>query len=131
MAANKTLEPALATWVCSDANNSSRYDAGTAQLESTHAEDATPYSVNLAYTVIDERLYLNAGDTETQWVRNMTADPNVRLRIEGEIYELSARRVEAAAEIDTFAEAWTNQSFFRRDPRELDGEVWIYELVAR
>jgi hypothetical protein len=102
-------------------------DYGTAQLE-TRPED--PYSVNLGYTILDGALYINAGDTETQWVQNITADPQVRLRMEGVIYELHADRVTDAAEIASFAQAWTSQSMFRRDPTELD-EVWIYRLRAR
>ena len=43
-------------------------DYGTAQLE-TRPED--PYSVNIAFTVLDGSLYVNAGDTETRWVQNM------------------------------------------------------------
>jgi hypothetical protein len=102
-------------------------DYGTAQLE-TLPED--PYSVNLAYTILDGRLYINAGDTETQWVKNMTLDPNVRLRLDGALYELRAERVSDPAEIAAFAKAWTDQSMFRRDPTELD-QVWIYRLVTR
>ena len=102
-------------------------DYGTVQLESRPSD---PYSVNIAYTIVDGQLYINAGDTETQWVKNMAADPNVRLRMEGALYELQAERVTDAAAIDAFGEAWTNQSMFRRDPRELE-RVWIYQLVAR
>ena len=45
------------------------------------------------------------------------------------LYSLRAERVTDAAEIAAFAEAWTNQSMFRRDPTELT-EVWIYRLVS-
>ena len=45
---------------------------GTVQLE-THPED--PYSVNIAFTVIEGRLYINAGDTQTRWVKNIAASP--------------------------------------------------------
>ncbi len=75
-------------------------------------------------------MYLNAGDTETQWVKNMDADPAVRLRVEGTVYELLAERVTNTAEIERFAAAWTDQSTFRRDPTELE-QVWIYRLRAR
>ena len=114
------VAPAPADWTFAG-------DSGTVQLESRPTD---PYSVNIAYTIIDGRLYINAGDTETQWVQNMSADPNVRLRLEGTLYELRAERVSDATEIDAFGEAWTGQSMFRRDPRELD-RVWIYQLVAR
>jgi len=102
-------------------------DYGTVQLE-TRPED--PYSVNIAYTVMNGRLYINAGDTETQWVQHMTANPLVRLRLEGSLYDLRADRVTDDAEIAEFGKAWTDQSIFRRDPAELD-EVWVYRLVAR
>ncbi len=102
-------------------------DYGTVQLE-THPED--PYSVNIAYTVMNGRLYINAGDTETQWVQHMTANALVRLRLEGSLYDLRADRVTDDAEIAEFGKAWTDQSIFRRDPAELD-EVWVYRLVAR
>lgn len=102
-------------------------DYGTIQLETRPEE---PYSVNIAYTVIDGRVYINAGDTETQWVKNLTADPLVRMRMEGVLYELRAERVSDSVEISKFGEAWTDQSMFRRDPVALD-EVWIYRLVSR
>jgi len=102
-------------------------DAGTMQLE-THPTE--PYSVNLAYTIVGGRFYVNAGGTETQWARNIALDANVRLRLDDRVYDLRARRVDDPAEIDAFAEAWTAQSFFRRDPRGYD-EVWLYELRAR
>jgi hypothetical protein len=102
-------------------------DSGTGQIE-TRPED--PYSVNLVFTVVEGRVYVNAGASETRWVKNIQADPRVRLRIEGRIYELRADRVTDAAEIAAFGEAWTSQSFFRRDPRKPD-EVWIYRLDPR
>jgi len=102
-------------------------DAGTMQLESRPGD---PYSVNIAYTFIDGVPYINAGDTETAWVNNIAADPLVRARIDGVLYELRAVRVTDEAEIARFAEAWTGQSMFRRDPSALD-RVWIYRLVAR
>ena len=112
--------PAPSDWVFAG-------DYGTVQLE-TRPED--PYSVNVAFTVVDGEIYLNAGNTETRWVKNMTQNPLVRLRMDGRLYDLRAERVTGAAEIAAFAEAWTGQSMFRRDPAKLD-KVWIYRLVAR
>jgi hypothetical protein len=100
---------------------------GTVQLE-TRPED--PYSVNIAFTVLDGRLYINAGSTETRWVKNIASNPLVRLRMEGVLYDLRAERVRDPVEIAAFAGAWTSQSVFRRDPTGLD-EVWIYRLVSR
>ncbi len=113
-------EPAPPSW-------SGVGDSGTVQLET---DPVDPYSVNVAYTVLDGRLYINAGDTETRWVKNILADPDVRLRLNGQVYDLRAERVTNEAEIERFGKAWTDQSMFRRDPAELD-QVWLYQLVAR
>ena len=102
-------------------------DYGTIQLE-TRPRD--PYSVNIAYTVLDGRLYVNAGDTETRWVQNIAADPRVRMRLDGALYELRAERVTDPDEVAAFGSAWTSQSIFRRDPTALE-EIWIYRLVRR
>ncbi len=100
-------------------------ESGTVQLE-TRPE--APYSVNVAFTVIDGQLYINAGGTATQWVQNIAANPLVRLRVNGVLYDLRAERVTDSAEIAAFGEAWTSQSAFRRDPTELD-EVWLYRFA--
>ena len=102
-------------------------DYGNAQLETNPTE---PYSVNLVYTVMDDVLYVNAGDNEAQWVKHMNADPQVRLRIDDNIYELRAERVTDTDEIAAFAEAWTSQSMFRRDPTGYE-VVYIYRLLPR
>ena len=101
-------------------------DTGTVQLE-TRPED--PYSVNIACAIVDDQLYISAGDTKAQWVENMELDPLVRLRIEGEIYELRAERVTDDTEMQAFADEWTKRSW-ARDPTTLD-EVWVYRLQAR
>jgi hypothetical protein len=100
---------------------------GTAQLE-TRPDD--PYSVNFTYTVVSGRIYANAGDTETTWAKNVNADPRVRLRVDGALYELRAERVTDPAEIAVFGKAWLSQSSTRRDPSGFD-EVWLYRLEPR
>ncbi len=99
----------------------------TAQLE-TRPED--PYSVNIAVIVIEGSLYINAGDTETQWVKNIAANSHVRLRLDDVLYESRAERVTSADTIATFGKVWTSQSMFMRDPSELD-EVWLFRLIPR
>ena len=86
--------------------------------------------MNLAYTVLNGTLYVNAGGTRTQWVENLDAHPEVLLRIEDTLYELRAVRVQDEAEIAAFSQAWLSQSTFRRDPQGYD-EVFVYRLVAR
>jgi hypothetical protein len=101
-------------------------DVGTIQLE-TRPED--PYSVNIACAVVGDALYVSAGDNKSQWVENMEANPIVRLRLEGEIYELKARRVTDDAEMRAFAAEWTKHSW-ARDPTTLD-VAWVYRMEAR
>lgn len=101
-------------------------DAGTVQLETRPEE---PYSVNIACAVVGNQLYVSAGDNRSRWVEHMAANPLVRLRIDGEVYELRAKRVTDDAEMRAFAEEWTKNSW-ARDPTTLD-EVWVYRLEAR
>lgn len=113
-----SVQPAPRLWELPD-------DFGVVQLETRPEE---PYSVNIAYTQINGALYINAGDTETEWVKHMESDPRVRLRREGVIYVARAIRVTQDEEITRFGAAWTAESMFHRDPAELD-VVWIYRLV--
>ena len=97
------------------------------QLEANPSE---PYSINIAYTIVGDQLYVYAGDTKTEWVQYMEVDPNVRFRREGLIYELRAERVTEDADRVAFAKAWAARGFFSRDPQTLD-EVWLYRLLPR
>lgn len=99
--------------------------ASVIQLETNPAE---PYSVNIAYTIVGEHLYVYAGDTKTRWVEDMEADPSVRFRRGGLIYELRAVRVSDEAERVAFAKVWAARGSFSRDPQTL-GEVWLYRLL--
>lgn len=102
-------------------------DAGTIQLETRPDE---PYSVNIACVTVGDALYVSAGDSKTRWVQNMEADPRVRARIGGTLYDLRARRVVDEAEMRAFATAWTALGAWARDPTQL-GEVWVYRLEPR
>jgi hypothetical protein len=102
-------------------------DFATVQLE-TRPED--PYSVNISYTQIAGRLYINAGDTEKKWVTHMEVNPLVRLRTGDVIYLARAERVVDPAEVSEFGDAWVSHSMFLRDPDDLE-EVWVYRLVPR
>ena len=112
--------PAPFTWALTE-------DFAVAQLETR--PDA-PYSVNIAYTQISGRLFINAGDTETTWVEHIETNPRVRLRTGKVIYAARAERVTEASEIAEFGRAWVAESSFHRDPTALD-QVWIYNLVPR
>ncbi len=102
-------------------------DAGTIQLE-TRPED--PYSVNIACATVGDALYVSAGDSRTRWAQNIEANPLVRARIEGSVYDLRARRVVDDVEMRAFAAAWVQLGAWARDPTKL-GEVWVYRLEPR
>jgi hypothetical protein len=61
------------------------------QLE-TRPED--PYSVNIWMIARGPDLYVATGDDPTRWSRMLDENPDVRVRIRGQIYELEAYRVE-------------------------------------
>ena len=87
-----------------------------------------PYSVTVACTLVDGQMYVNAGGRESPWAANIIADPNVRVRIDGKIYDVRGIRVEDKAEIARFGKVWTSQGFFLRDPTQFS-EVWVFRLV--
>jgi hypothetical protein len=101
---------------------------GTIQLE-TRPDD--PYSVNLWGVGVGRSYYVGSGGGgESTWVEHISADPNVRLRIGGAIYELRAVRTEDPAElapvrqsymekydVDQAAEEWDAAWFYRLEPR--------------
>lgn len=101
-------------------------NGSTIQLETNPAD---PYSVNIAAAIVGQDLYVSAGDNHATWAQYMDADPRVRVRIDGDVYELAARRVTDASELDAFAEVWL-QNAWARDPRGFD-EVFVYELGPR
>ncbi len=65
------------------------------QLE-TRPED--PYSVNIWMIASGPDLYVATGDDPTRWSRILDENPDVRVRIQGQIYELEAYRVDDVEE---------------------------------
>jgi hypothetical protein len=63
----------------------------TIQLE-TRPED--PYSVNIWLTRVGDAVYVFAGSDQSNWIQNIAAEPRVRLRIDGRIYQRRAVGVE-------------------------------------
>jgi hypothetical protein len=99
----------------------------TVQLE-TRAAD--PYSVNLWVIALGPTLYVHAGASRSEWVENMEADPNVRLRVNGSIYQLTASRVEDQAEFDRFSNAY-EQKYGSRPRNGSVTEAYLFRLAAR
>ena len=54
----------------------------------------------------------------------------MRARVEGNVYELRARRVVDRAELQKFAVVWMSLGSWARDPMQFQ-EVWVYQLGPR
>ncbi len=102
-------------------------EVSTVQLE-TRPED--PYSVNIWAVGLGPQIYLHAGANRSTWVENMEADANVRLQVEGAIYELEASRVKGQDEFDRFSDAY-EQKYGRRPRNEDVEEAYLFRLQAR
>lgn len=66
----------------------------------TRSED--PYTVNTWVTRAGDGIYVFAGTEDKTWIRNVLADPRVRIRIGGRIHERSAVRVASLEEKRAF-----------------------------
>jgi hypothetical protein len=99
----------------------------TMQLETAPGD---PYSVNIWVTAVGDRLYVHAGANRATWVENIEADPQVRLRVEGSIYELAAARVETQEEFDRFSDGY-EQKYGRRPRNENVAEAYLFRLEPR
>ena len=86
--------PAPADWSFTD-------NFKTIQFETNPSD---PYSVNIWVIQFDGHLYVHAGKNRAAWVEHMEADANVRIRIDGKIYRLSAARVTDQSEFDRFSD---------------------------
>lgn len=115
-----TTTPVPAEWSFTD-------EVSTVQLETRPAD---PYSVNIWVIALGPSLYVHAGTNRSAWVEHMEADPNVRLRVGEEIYELTAARVTEQGELDRFADAY-ERKYDRRPRNETVAEVYLYRLTAR
>lgn len=112
--------------------------AVTANIENAQLETnpADPHSINIWAASLDGKLYVPTSlilgpddPNERTWVNNVLADPNVRLRMDGTVYELRARRVEddaLAARVKTHIMAK-----YAEDEDEHSAAAWVFELVAR
>ena len=107
----------------------------TCQLETNPDE---PHSVNVWCAGYGENAYVPSSmilgptvPTEREWIRNVQANPAVRLRVEGRVYELEAVRVTDDAEYAAVL-ALLEQKY-EADPadREPDREIWLYRMQAR
>jgi len=106
------------------------------QLE-TRPDD--PHSVNTWIGVANGALYLPTSmirgpkiPKEREWVKNVSADDRVRVRIDGAIYQLRALRVaDDSGEYAAAREALAKKYELGPDDIDPEREIWIYRLDAR
>ena len=97
------------------------------QLETNPAD---PYSVKLWIIGLGPALYVHAGANPATWVEHIEADPNVRLRVDESIYELTASRVETQEEFDRFSDAY-EKKYDTRPRNENVSEAYLFRLASR
>ncbi len=89
------------------------------------------YSVNLWGVGIGDRFYLASGrGGEANWVEHIAEDPNVRLRVDGTIYELRAVRVSFETHGERFLEALKRKYDWEPSGSERD-KAWLFRLDPR
>ena len=89
----------------------------TVQLE-TNPDD--PYSVNLWVVSLDSGLYIAAGGGETRWSKQISIDPEVRLRINHKIYELRASSVDNNEELEEVRRAYVDKYAMESDSAQFN-----------
>lgn len=99
----------------------------TVQLE-TNPDD--PYSVNLWVVSLDSGLYIAAGGGETRWSKQISIDPEVRLRINHKIYELRASSVDNNEELEEVRRAYVDKYAMESDSAEFN-DSRVFRLDQR
>jgi hypothetical protein len=89
-----TLKPAPADWSFTDAIDN-------VQLETRPGD---PYSVNVWGIGAGKDFFIAAGESSNTWAQHILEDPNVRLRVGDDLYELVAERTDSEADRNTFIE---------------------------
>ena len=112
------------------APNDWRRVAASAEIIQLETRPDDPYSVNLWVLGAQDHLYIFAGDSYTEWVEHIDADPNVRVRIGDSLFSLVATRVTDAAEFERFAQGW-EQKYGNRPRNENVDETYLLRLQAR
>lgn len=117
------VEAAPVDWSFTDA-------VDTVQLETNPTD---PYSVNIWGATVGNSFYVAAGSgEESKWAGNIEGDPNVRLRVNGEIYELRAVRVDGDPSTrEAFLAALQKKYDYELPNDEEAQQAWLYRLDPR
>ena len=74
--------------------------------------------------------YVHAGTNRATWVEHIEVDPNVRLKVGNNIYELKAVRVETQEEFDALSDVY-EVKYGNRPRNENVDEAYLFKLVKR
>jgi len=107
------------SWAFSDAHED-------VQLETRPAD---PYSVNVWGVAAGDAFYV-AGSNENRWAGHIAANPAVRVRIDGTIYELAATPTDEAAELEAFLAAVKKKYDWEPDDEQRAGAT-LFRLEPR
>ena len=119
-ALNGTLTPPPVDWT----------EIAKADIIELETNPQEPYSVKLWIIGSGADLYVHAGANRATWVEHMETDPNVRLLIDDQLFELKAERVTAAEEFKEFADDYEIK-YGRRPRNENVDEAYLFRLVPR
>ena len=114
-----TLREAPESWAFTD-------DVNTVQLE-TRPDD--PYSVNIWCVRVGDALFVG-GTRESTWTRHVVENPNVRLRVNEDLYELRATEATTDEEAEGFLAAAAAKYGRELDP-EMRAQAILFKLVPR
>ena len=105
----------------------------TVQLETNPAE---PYSVNTWIGVIQGQAYIPTSlimgaenPQEREWVQNITANADARLRIERTIYNVRLQRVKDQGELELARNTLLTK--YAESATEHSSAAWIYRVISR
>ncbi len=96
---------------------------GVVQLE---VQPSDPYSLNIWAVVSNGNLHV--ATRAAKWVPMLEASREVRVKIDGKIYELRADRLTESAELENVAKAYMNK-YELEEP--MQPETSVYRLKAR
>jgi hypothetical protein len=100
-------------------------ELGSAEVAQLEAQPSDPYSVNIWFVARGSDIYVATGDDDTNWSVMIDHDPDVRLRIGSQVYELEASRVGDSREKRDVAAQYVSK--YDLDPEDnwvLDGQVF-------
>ncbi len=90
-----------------------------------------PRTITVTCIVSDGQLYVGCSSCSGRyWSQRLIAEPKVRYRVLGKIYNVTATRVEDADEIDR---AWRARAAknVTANPDQIADDFWFFRLVSR